>query len=343
MRLEHVGLLACPACRGELTLTGQPGGAGQVADGELGCGACGAVYPVRGRVPRFVSTANYASGFGLQWNTHARTQYDSFNGTRISESRFFGQTKWPRELRGQVVLEVGSGSGRFTEQAASTGATVVSLEYSSAVEANIAANGDRDNVLVVQADLYSMPLREASFDRVVCIGVLQHTPDVERAFLTLVRYLKPGGHLAVDVYRRPRGVRRLLNTKYWVRPLTSRVPPAALYAMTSRYVKAMWPVARLLAPPHDSDAAGERHIFVTRRQTPRWLRFGKAIELRIGSPVELGGLRADRAGVAALTVRLQGAMEELLVGVEEEPPPGPFGRWLTDLFNERPWLNEEAG
>lgn len=247
MRLEHVGLLACPACRGELTLTGQPGGAGQVADGELGCGACGAVYPVRGRVPRFVSTANYASGFGLQWNTHARTQYDSFNGTRISESRFFAQTRWPRELLGQVVLEVGSGSGRFTEQAASTGATVVSLEYSSAVDANIAANGDRDNVLVVQADLYSMPLHEASFDRVVCIGVLQHTPDVERAFLTLVRYLKPGGHLAVDVYRRPRGVRRLLNTKYWVRPLTSRVPPAALYAMTSRYVKAMWPVARLLA------------------------------------------------------------------------------------------------
>ncbi len=247
MRVEHVALLACPACRGELTLTGQPSGAGQVAEGELGCGPCGAIYPVRGRVPRFVPTANYASGFGLQWNTHARTQYDSFNGTRISESRFFAQTRWPRELRGQVVLEVGSGSGRFTEQAASTGATVVSLEYSSAVDANIAANGDRDNVLVVQADLYRMPLREGSFDRVVCIGVLQHTPDVERAFLTLVRYLKPGGHLAVDVYRRPRGVRRLLNTKYWVRPLTSRVPPAALYALTSRYVKAMWPVARLLA------------------------------------------------------------------------------------------------
>ncbi len=247
MRVEHVALLACPACRGELTLTGQPSGAGQDAEGELGCGPCGAIYPVRGRVPRFVPTANYASGFGLQWNTHARTQYDSFNGTRISESRFFAQTKWPRELRGQVVLEVGSGSGRFTEQAASTGATVVSLEYSSAVDANIAANGDRDNVLVVQADLYRMPLREGSFDRVVCIGVQQHTPDVERAILTLVRYLKPGGHLAVDVYRRPRGVRRLLNTKYWVRPLTSRVPPGALYALTSRYVKAMWPVARLLA------------------------------------------------------------------------------------------------
>jgi SAM-dependent methyltransferase len=145
------------------------------------------------------------------------------------------------------VLEVGSGSGRFTEQAASTGATVVSLEYSTAVDANFAANGHRPNVLIVQADLYAMPLREASFDRVVCIGVLQHTPDVERSFRTLVRHVRPGGHLAVDVYRRPRGVRRLLNTKYWVRPLTRRVPPATLYRVTSRYVKAMWPVARLLA------------------------------------------------------------------------------------------------
>jgi 1-acyl-sn-glycerol-3-phosphate acyltransferase len=71
----------------------------------------------------------------------------------------------------------------------------------------------------------------------------------------------------------------------------------------------------------------------------RWLRFGKVVELRIGTPVELDGLRADRAGVAALTVRLQSAMEALLVGVDEEAPPGPFGRWLTDLFNERPWLN----
>lgn len=72
----------------------------------------------------------------------------------------------------------------------------------------------------------------------------------------------------------------------------------------------------------------------------RWLRFGKTVTLKIGQPVTLDGLRPDRPGVAALTVRLQTAMENLLVGVDEEPPPGPFGRWVTDLFNERPWLNE---
>lgn len=247
MHRNHVGLLACPRCRGGLRLAAADGGEDPVIDGELACDACAARFPVRGGVPRFVPAENYAAGFGLQWTIHARTQYDSHNGTRISETRFFGQTRWPRQLDGELALEVGSGSGRFTEQAASTGATVVSLEYSSAVDANYAANGHRPNVLIVQGDLYGMPLRESSFDRVVCIGVLQHTPDVERSFKTLVRYLKPGGQLTVDVYRRPRGIRRLFNTKYLVRPLSRRVPPARLYRITTAYVRAMWPLARVLA------------------------------------------------------------------------------------------------
>lgn len=74
----------------------------------------------------------------------------------------------------------------------------------------------------------------------------------------------------------------------------------------------------------------------------RWLRFGKQVTLRAGPPVASDDLRPDRAGVAALTVRLQAAIEELLVDVREEGPPGPFGRWVTDLFNERPWLDEPA-
>ena len=245
MNRSHVHLLACPECGSGLSIrSSDEGGPDRVLEGELACNGCALTYPVHGGVPRFVPPENYAAGFGFQWNTHARTQYDSFNGTRISETRFFAQTRWPRTMSGELVLEVGSGGGRFTEQIASTGATVVSLEYSAAVEANFAANGHRPNVLIVQADLYRMPLPPASFDRVVCIGVLQHTPDVRKSFLTLPRYLRPGGHLAVDVYRRPRGVRRLFNTRYWVRPLTRRVPPARLYRLTSGYVRAMWPLAR---------------------------------------------------------------------------------------------------
>ncbi|HUR15930.1 MAG TPA: lysophospholipid acyltransferase family protein [Candidatus Limnocylindrales bacterium] len=74
----------------------------------------------------------------------------------------------------------------------------------------------------------------------------------------------------------------------------------------------------------------------------RWLRFGKRIEMRAGPLIELGDYRADRTGMLELTRITQDAMERLLVGVVDEGPPGPFGRWMTDLLAERPWLTEQA-
>lgn len=73
----------------------------------------------------------------------------------------------------------------------------------------------------------------------------------------------------------------------------------------------------------------------------RWLNFGKRIVVRIGEAVPTTGLRADRETVARVTADLQVAVEQLLEGVEDTPPPGPFGCWLTDAFNERPWLTEQ--
>lgn len=72
----------------------------------------------------------------------------------------------------------------------------------------------------------------------------------------------------------------------------------------------------------------------------RWLRFGKRMTLRVGQVIDPGDRKANRAGMEELTAELRSAMERLLEGVQEEGPPGPFGRWLTDLFNERPWLNQ---
>lgn len=72
----------------------------------------------------------------------------------------------------------------------------------------------------------------------------------------------------------------------------------------------------------------------------RWLQFRKPVTLRVGKPIELRGRRPDREGVASLTDELTDAMNALLVGAEDGPPPGRFGRWLTDAFNERPWLTD---
>ena len=74
----------------------------------------------------------------------------------------------------------------------------------------------------------------------------------------------------------------------------------------------------------------------------RWIRFGKTIRIRIGTPVATAGLPAGRVGAALLTSRVQDELARLLAGAREEPPPGPFGRWLSEAFNERPWLDSDV-
>lgn len=243
MKIEHVIHLRCPKCGGELDLNAVETVADRVSEGSLVCGQCPASYDVIRSIPRFISgNANYTSAFGFQWNTHYRTQYDSHTNTTVSSDRFFRETRWPRNLSGQTILEVGSGSGRFTEHAVATGAMVVSFDYSTAVEANYRNNGSASNLLIVQASVYEMPFRPGYFDKVLCIGVIQHTPDPEKTFLALPRMLKDGGELVVDVYKRFPLWKQLLVTKYWVRPLTKRVPAERLYHFLDTWIGFWWPI-----------------------------------------------------------------------------------------------------
>jgi SAM-dependent methyltransferase len=204
---------------------------------------CAARYPIVRYVPRFVPDEGYVEGFGLQWNIHRRTQYDLTSGMTMSEGRFFEETGWPPRLEGEVIIEAGSGSGRFTEVALGTGALVLSLDFSHAVDANYASNGDNDKLLLVQGDLFHMPFEQGVADRLFCFGVLQHTPDPKRGFEGLAQYVRPGGAVVADIYAKT-FVRYALATKYWIRPLTRRMPPALLYRLTTRYVDFMWPLAR---------------------------------------------------------------------------------------------------
>jgi len=247
MREEHLKYLSCPDCKQDLVIIKAEKSDGRsIESGTLQCSSCERAYEIVRHVPRFVPLDNYASGFGLQWTIHSKTQYDSYSRTNISEVRFFNETQWSRDLNGQVILEVGSGSGRFTEIAALTGGMVVSMDYSQAVDANYASNGDRENVLIVQGDIYNMPFRENSFDKVLCIGVLQHTPNVQESFMRLPRFLKPGGNMVVDVYRKYLGLAGMVRTKYWVRPITRRMQPEKLYRLCKQYIEFMWPLARLI-------------------------------------------------------------------------------------------------
>ena len=158
----------------------------------------GEKFPVINGIPRFVSSDSYAAAFGHQWKTHPKIQLDSFNGADISKSRLVRCLGAPLEsFKGKTILEAGCGAGRFTEHLVASGAIV---HLSVAVEVNKDNIGQKENYCVFQADILKMPFRDNSFDVVMCLGVIQHTPSPEKTIEALYRKVKPGGLLVIDHY-----------------------------------------------------------------------------------------------------------------------------------------------
>ena len=247
MKTTALNHYLCPGCKaGKLNMQHtavSDQAAEDISEAELVCDKCNQTYPVSNHIPRFVKSDNYAGSFGYQWNIHAKTQLDSHTGLKISENRFFYVTGWSREMKGQLILEAGSGAGRFTEVLLGTGAEVFSLDYSSAVDANWANNGDKTNLNLFQGDIFNIPFAEQTFDKVMCLGVLQHTPDPEKAFKSLARQVKPGGEFAIDVYAS--NLKYMMSWQYLLRPFTKRVSKERLYKSISIVVPILLPLAIL--------------------------------------------------------------------------------------------------
>jgi len=250
--IKHLHHLVCISCKADLSIKKRLNFEEiQIDEGDLLCQNCGAQYPIIRGIPRFVAQDHYTQAFGYQWLKHAKTQYDSFTGMPVSFNRIREETKWPDKLSGERILEAGSGSGRFTEQLLKSGAFIASFDASVAVEANYASHGNNPSVLIVQADIYNLPFRDNYFDRLLCIGVLQHTPDPKKTIEIIVEKVRSGGYCAMDIYRRHRWYRHMFNTRFWARPFVRHLAPDRLYSLCSGYINLMWPLARLITRlPH---------------------------------------------------------------------------------------------
>ncbi|MBK7433222.1 MAG: methyltransferase domain-containing protein [Chitinophagaceae bacterium] len=195
------------------------------------------VFSFREGAYRIVEDNNYTRNFGYQWNKFYGTQVDKSSKLDISEVRFFAETQWDKEdLSGKNILEVGSGAGRFSQIILDrTAGTLYSVDYSNAVEANYRNNGPNERLHLFQASIYELPFAPAQFDKVLCIGVLQHTPDVERSVKALIGMAKPGGEVVVDFYP-VTGWWTKLHAKYLLRPWTKKMPHEKLYQKIDRNI-----------------------------------------------------------------------------------------------------------
>src|SRR5437868_2399068 len=214
MNAELLRSVRCPRCRGMLDLAGE----GEAT--ELRCRGCAAAYPVTRGIPRFAGEP-YVASFGRQWNRYdvARDEED--------EAVFTVKTGTnPHDLKGKLVLDAGCGGGRYARLAGRCGAKVVGVDLSAAVEKAAGLCDDLPDVAIVQADLLDLPLAEGAFDLAFSIGVLHHSPDPRRAFAQVAARVKPGGTLAVWLYRKNTPPQEWVNTL--LRAGTTRLPARLL-------------------------------------------------------------------------------------------------------------------
>lgn len=195
------GLLRCPDDGAEFEAQGE----------ALQCAKCGRQVPVRGGIPRFVSDEHLES-FGFQWNRYEVAHDDEDRATLTAKTGFNLS-----ELKGQRILDAGSGGGRYCKVAAEAGANVFGADHTAAVEKAKSLCSELPQARFVQADLKRLPFAAGTFDAAFSIGVMHHDADTRAVFDAVAPMVKPGGKLAVWLYRRNQwwqeGINNLLRRR----------------------------------------------------------------------------------------------------------------------------------
>ena len=130
--------------------------------------------------------------FSYEWTYFSDYDCDNFSS--------FIQPLEKDFLKGKLGLDVGCGAGRHSSAASQKGAEIIAIDISQAVDAAYQNNKENENVHVVQADIYNLPFRPNTFQFIYSLGVLQHLPEPERGYLTLIPFLKDGGALFIWIY-----------------------------------------------------------------------------------------------------------------------------------------------
>jgi SAM-dependent methyltransferase len=225
-------------------LDGQP-----LVPGPGGLSSGTRTFPVIDGIPRLVpGSGTYADAFGDQWNRWQRTQLDSFTGVPISRHRLerclgpalLGDLADPGRVLD--VCEAGCGAGRFTEVLIRLpGVRLTSIDLSSAVDANQRNCPQDRRHRIVQCDVCNPPFRADSFDVVVCLGVIQHTPSPEATIRCLYSLVRPGGWLVIDHYA-PSWSHWTKLGSLLLRPVLKRLSPAARMRACEALTSALLPI-----------------------------------------------------------------------------------------------------
>jgi ubiquinone/menaquinone biosynthesis C-methylase UbiE/uncharacterized protein YbaR (Trm112 family) len=198
---DYFVLLCCPACKGDLERN---------ADStEMNCPRCAFHFPIVDGIPVLFPLnvkEKMPELFHRYWDSVQKAQaYD----TQVEGIDIFGKYNHESELYGllrcvdlentRLLLDVGSGNGRF-EEAFPAHITAVAADASLNL-LRIAKQRGRGQFHVC-CELEHLPFRDDQFDTVISCRVLQHLRAQEKAVGELSRVTRSGGSVVLELYNK---------------------------------------------------------------------------------------------------------------------------------------------
>jgi ubiquinone/menaquinone biosynthesis C-methylase UbiE len=103
---------------------------------------------------------------------------------------------------GELILDVGSGTGRYASELARRGVRCVGPEPSTAMLAVAQRGAAPNGPTYVRGIAERLPLASHVFDAVICVTTLEFVADVDAALSEAARVVKPQGRLVIGVLNR---------------------------------------------------------------------------------------------------------------------------------------------
>lgn len=250
MKERHLPYLCCPTCRGDFDLEISERLGDDVVTGVLGCAACRTEYPIRRGVARILpmdvaeDKQASANAFGYEW-----TRFRELRPEYREQFLDWVAPLTPQSFESQVVLDAGCGKGRHLYWSAKFGARdVIGIDLGHAVDVAYANTKEFDNVSIIQADIYHLPVKPV-IDLAYSIGVLHHLPDPAKGFDALTATVRSGGSVAAWVYGRE-GNGWIVHVLNPIRKIfTSRLPHAVTQGIAFLLTCILQPVVKCIYRP----------------------------------------------------------------------------------------------
>ena len=230
MKESLLNILTCPDCQGGFRLKEISGSKEEITSGQLECKVCEIQYPIIKSIPRILPeyerSDNYSRNFQYYWLRM------NWHQPQFNKERFYQLTEWrPEDIQNKYVLDAGCGGGRWLYQFAEEGAKeIIAFDYTLAIERAKEICSRFTNIHYIQTDIFRMPFVDNLFDIVHCHGVLMATPDPRKGIENLARKVRPGGELAILLYRNLTRVQKCIDDA--ICGITKRLPTRLMFYLT---------------------------------------------------------------------------------------------------------------